>query len=280
MDLRKLIALAAALVVMPVSAQFRPTPAQLSTIEVRDDIFVIFNEGVPGNVTVLNTDDGLLLVDNKFPIDYDNLMAELRKVTDKPIKYVVNSHYHNDHSGNNAVMQAHGAKVISAENARIKMIDTQHPGLPDVTLDSHLRVHLGGVSVDVYYFGRAHTDGDVVVHFPDHGVLASGDTYTHGPGLAQLIDYPGGGSARAWPATLTKALMLDFDTVIPGHGTVATYADLEAFRDATQKLVDTVSQMQRGKRDVSDIEAMLRAEYGFEDFHLQMSLPGILVELQ
>ncbi len=261
------------------TAQFGSEPAELELIEVCDDIYVIANEFVPGNITLLVTDSGLLLVDNKYPIDYDNVMDLVRSVSDQPIRYVVSTHFHGDHSGNNAAMQAEGAEVIASDNARVKMIDDGLPGLPNITIEDHLRIYVGGVPVDVYRFGRAHTDGDVVVHFPDHGIISMGDMFTHGEGLVQLVDYAGGGSARAWTKTLDRALRLSFDTVIPGHGVVTDRAGLEDFRDSTWRLQETVRQMIRAGRSAADVEAVLRSEFGFQDLHISR-LPGMLVELQ
>lgn len=260
--------------------QFGAEPAELSLIEVREDIYVIHNPAVPGNVTALITAAGVLLVDNKYAIDYENIVDMLETVTDEPIVYVVNSHYHGDHSGGNALMRERGARVIASENARVKMLEGNQPGLPDLTLDEHMRIHIGGVPVDIYYFGRGHTDGDVVVHFPEQRVLAVGDLFTNGRGLPQLIDYAGGGSARAWTGTLTKALMLEFDTAVPGHGRVSSYAELMAYRDESQRLQDTIREMNRTGRTPAEVESVLRSEFGFEDFHIGMALEGMLVELR
>jgi glyoxylase-like metal-dependent hydrolase (beta-lactamase superfamily II) len=153
-------------------------------------------------------------------------------------------------------------------------------GLPSITFEDSATIVIGGKNVVLHYFGRAHTNGDVVVHLPDHGVLVAGDTYANDPGTPELVDYSGGGSARAWPTTLTNALGLAFDTVIPGHGTVASRADLEAFRDDTARLAEMVQSMQRQQRSSADIEAMLRSEFNFVDFHVQSSLSGLLDELQ
>ena len=104
-------------------AQFGSAPAELELVKVRDDVYVIFNEYVPGNVTALITEAGVLLIDDKYPIDFDNLMTELRKVTDAPVRYVINTHFHGDHSGGNALLQERGAQVVASENARIKMVE-------------------------------------------------------------------------------------------------------------------------------------------------------------
>lgn len=262
-------------------AQFGGGPAELDLVRVTDDIYVIHNDFVPGNITVLVTDEGVVLVDTKYAIDYDNVAAMLADVTEQPIRYVVNTHFHDDHSGANQIFQGDGARVFASENSRLMMVaNGRSEGLPDLTLDERATIHIGGTSVDLYYFGRSHTDGDVVAHFPDHGVLAAGDMYANDPGTPELVDYSGGGSAREWPRSLTRALDLDFDRVVPGHGTVASREDLEGFRDDTQRLAEMVQSMNRAGRSRDDIEAMLRSEFDFADFHIDSSLDGLLIELQ
>ena len=263
-------------------AQFGAGPAELDLVEVTDDVYVIHNDFVPGNITVLVTDGGVLLVDTKYAIDYEGVAAMIADVTDQPIRYVINTHYHDDHSGANGIFQGEGARVLASENARLKMLDAgRSEGLPDMTTGDTATLHIGDTSVDVYYFGRAHTDGDIVVHFPDHGLLAAGDTYANDPGTPELVDYAGGGSAREWPRTLTRVLdSLDFDTVVPGHGTVASREDLAEFRDATAALAEMVQSMNRQGRPRADIEAMLRSEFNFADFHIDGSLDGLMIELQ
>jgi glyoxylase-like metal-dependent hydrolase (beta-lactamase superfamily II) len=262
-------------------AQFGAEPAELDLVRVTDDIYVIHNAFVPGNITVLVTDVGVLLVDTKFAIDYDNVEAMLAEITDQPIRYVVNTHFHDDHSGANQIFQAGGASVLAAENARLMMVNAgRSEGLPDMTIEDRVTIHIGDTSVDLYYFGRSHTNGDIVALFPDHGVLAAGDMYANDPGTPELVDYSGGGSAREWPQSLTRSLALDFDTVVPGHGTVASREDLAAFRDETERLADMVQEMNRAGRSRADIEAMLRSEFNFADFHVTASLDGLLVELR
>lgn len=262
-------------------AQFGNAPAEVELVEVTDAVYVIHNAYVPGNVAALITDDGVLLVDTKFAIDYDNIAALLAGVTDQPIRYVVNTHYHDDHSGGNGLWQARGATVVASGKARIKMLDNgRDQGLPDITIEDTGTIHIGGTVVDLYYFGRAHTDGDIVAHLPEQGVLVTGDIYANDPGTPEFIDYAGGGSAREWPRTLERALDLDFDTVVPGHGTVVGREGLESFRDDTVRLREMVRTMIRQGRSREDIEAMLRGEFNFADFHVQGSLDGLLVELQ
>ena len=274
------LALSIALLGSFVYAQFGAKPAELSTIKVRDDLFVIYNDLVPGNTTVLVTGQGLILVDNKFEIDFDNLMAQVRKLSSQPIRYVINTHYHSDHSGGNPKMQAQNVQVVASERARRKMVDVNQPGTPNVTLEDTVRLYLGGKRVEVHHFGRAHTDGDVVAYFPDHRAVAMGDMFTVGDGLPPLVDYPGGGSTREWPRSLDGALALDFDTAIPGHGKPATKDDLRKYRDNLTMLGRRVHEMLTKNAPRAEVEKELRSRFGFQDFHIQLSLDGLLAELR
>jgi glyoxylase-like metal-dependent hydrolase (beta-lactamase superfamily II) len=263
-----------------VHAQFGNQPAKLDTIKIKDDLFVIHNDFVPGNTTVLVTNEGVVLVDDKFEIDHENIMAQLKKITNQPVKYVINTHYHGDHSGGNPKLQALGAQVITSQQAREKMAEIKQPGMANVTLENSLRLFLGGKRVEVYRFGRAHTDGDIVVLFPDHRVLSAGDMFTFGDATPQLIDYAGGGSARDWTGTLDGALKLEFDQVVPGHGLVTTKQEMRKFRDSTMTLRTKVKDMIAGKKTKAEIEKMLRSDFKFADLHIQRSLDGLMLELQ
>ena len=263
-----------------VHAQFGNQPAKLDTIKIKDDLFVIHNDFVPGNTTVLVTNEGVVLVDDKFEIDHESIMAQLKKITNQPVKYVINTHYHADHSGGNPKLQGLGAQVITSQQARDKMVEIKQPGMANVTLDNSLRVFLGGKRVEVYRFGRAHTDGDIVVLFPDHRVLSAGDMFTFGDATPQLIDYAGGGSARDWTGTLDGALRLEFDQVVPGHGLMTTKQEMRKFRDSTMTLRTKVHDMIVGKKTKAEIEKMLRTDFKFADLHIERSLDGLMLELQ
>jgi glyoxylase-like metal-dependent hydrolase (beta-lactamase superfamily II) len=207
-------------------------------------------------------------------------MAQVRKISNQPIRYVINTHYHGDHSGGNPKMQAQNVQVVASERARRRMVETNQPGAPNVTLENTVRLYLGGKRVEVSHFGRAHTDGDVVAYFPEHRVAVLGDMFTVGDGLPPLVDYAGGGSTREWPRSLDGALAPDFDTAIPGHGKPATKDDLRKYRDNLTALGRRVVEMQGKKATRADVEKELRARYGFQDFHIQAALDGMLAELR
>jgi len=260
--------------------QFGNQPAKLDTIKLKDDLYVIHNAVVPGNTTVLVTNDGVLLVDDKFEVDHAGIMAELKKITDKPVKYVINTHHHADHSGGNAKMQAMDVKILATQEAREQMVIGNQPGLPDIVIEHHAHVFLGGKNVALFHFGRAHTNGDLVVLFPADRVLAAGDMFTKGDDVPELIDYSGGGSGVEWSETLRSVLQLDFDTVVPGHGPVTTKKDMTDFRQSTMRLVSRVREMNRAKKSKDDIKKMLGTEFHWTDLHFSRGLDGIVAEAQ
>jgi len=193
---------------------------------------------VPGggaNSIVRVTSEGVILVDTKLPgeANYNGLMEQIRSVTPQPVKVVIVTHHHADHTGNDDRFISAGAQVIGHEQLA-KNLDTYQfdprPAKPSATYNTaeHI-VRLGGVEVRVLHLGRAHTGGDSVVYFPDVKVVATSDAVTTGT-QGPLADYAGGGSFAEWTPVLDAMLKLDFDTAVPGAGPVLTKADVQAFR--------------------------------------------------
>jgi glyoxylase-like metal-dependent hydrolase (beta-lactamase superfamily II) len=274
------LAMAGALGVAYLYAQFGQTPAKLNTVKLTDDLYVIHNDFVPGNTTALITSEGVVLVDDKFEIDFANIVAEVKKLTNQPIKYVINTHHHADHSGSNAKMQQINVQVIASEQARENMVDAKQPGQPTMVFDHHAHVYLGGKNVELYHFGRSHTNGDVVVLFPAQRTLAAGDMFTFGDDVPELIDYPGGGSAKEWTSTLDSVLQLDFNNVVPGHGNITTKAEMRKYRDSTLRLRNRVHELVGQKKSRADIEKVMRSEFHWADLHVMLSLDGAIAEMQ
>ena len=237
------------------------TPAAALTIEkVKDNLYAIIGDG--GNVAVYITDEGLIVVDDKFERDYTDIMAKIKSVTDKPIKYVLNTHQHGDHTGGNQRMLDGGVEILAQQNARANMVTGKQHGLPRVTFNSETSVFLGGKEVRARYFGRGHTNGDAMIYFPDVKVLHTGDLFVEG---APLIDYNGHGSAAEWVGTLDGALNSgwDFDVVIPGHGKVSNRAGLIAFRTKFAGMRDRVTTMLQSGQDKDSIAKMLNADFAW-----------------
>ena len=222
--------------------------ARLQIREVTDGLYVIpgFDGGQSGgNVAVRVTDDGVIIVDNKFPYSFEFITAQVRSVTNQPIKYVLNTHHHGDHAGSNADFMP-SAEVISHKNARTNIIRNNQTGPPRVTFADETAVFLGGAEAQAHHFGRGHTNGDAVIYFPDLRTVHTGDLFIYGERLdgstlSPFWDFGNGGSAIEWPATLTKLLALDFDTVIPGHGSIMTKDDVRTFRHKLETVIDRVN---------------------------------------
>jgi len=244
--------------------------------KIADDLYEI--EGDGGNVAVYITNEGLILVDDKFEYDFNDIVDKVKSVTNQPIKYVLNTHHHGDHTGSNAKFLP-TAEIISHANARKNMIDLKQPGAPRVTFTQETSVFLGGKEVRARYFGRGHTNGDVMIYFPALKVLHTGDLMA---GASPLIDYGGGGSLVEWPATLDEALKMDFDTVIPGHGPIAKKADLLAYRNNVAKLKDHVTGLIRQDKSKEEIAKVMTTDYGWAPGSLQMTrgFEGMLAELK
>jgi cyclase len=206
---------------------------------------------VPGggsNSIVRLTPDGVILVDTKLPgeANYTALMQQIRTVTPLPVKAVIVTHHHADHTGNNDRFLAAGAEVIG-HAVLASSLDTYQfdprPAKPTTTYDGRERVvRLGGVEVRVLHLGRAHTGGDSVVYFPDVKVIATSDAVTTGA-TGPLADYAGGGSFVGFAPVLEEMMKLDFDTAIPGAGPLITKADVATFWTKIQTVIERAKEL-------------------------------------
>lgn len=262
----------------PAAAQF--APEELAIHHVRDNIYMI-RSAASGNITVLTSDDGLLLIDTKFEREYDRYMELLRTVTDQPIRYVINTHVHGDHTGGNARIAADfDPQIIATENARRRLAEAQSMGLPTMTFDDHVRLYFAGQPLDLYWFGRGHTDGDLVILMPAQRLLWSGDLFAgYGPSL-RLIDYNSGGSLFEWSSTLKKALELDFDTVIPGHSDVTDRAMMQDSLDEVVRMQALIREMHAAGRSPEDIQTAVTQEYGRLAFVVQPDIESVIAEIE
>jgi len=217
-------------------AQNPPQPLNLQ--KVTDNLYVIIGDG--GNTAFMPTSEGVILVDDKFAADAPQIVAKVKSVTDKPIRYVLNTHQHGDHTGGNEAMLAANAEIVIQKNARANMVTGKQPGLPHITFTDESQVFLGGKEVVAKHLGRGHTNGDAVIYFPSERVLHTGDLFVVG---APYCDSNNGGSIKEWDQTVQKILQTyDFDTVIPGHGPVSKRADLEKWVGTMATVRDRVRQ--------------------------------------
>ena len=259
-------------------------PAPFNLVKVTDDLYVIDGGGA-GNVAVYITNEGVIMVDDKFEQHFDEIMANVKKVTSQPVKYILSTHYHADHSGGNTRWSSI-AEIISTRNAHdgiVKKIQSNAPAgmvAARVTFTDETDLFLGGKEVRAKYFGRGHTNGDAFVYFPALKVLHTGDMMTSG---TPLIDYPGGGSLVEWTKTLDTVMgALDFDTVIPGHGPVSKKADLLTYRNKAADLRTRAQTLIRQGKSQADVAKFMTTEYNWapDSLNMQWSLPGMMTELK
>src|SRR2546429_564036 len=257
-------------------------PPPLTINKVKDDLYNI--EGDGGNVAVYVTGEGVILVDDKFDQDHEGIVAKVKSVTDQPVKYVLSTHHHADHSGGNAKFLP-TAEIISTANARTNILEHKQSNAPPdvaparVVFTQETAVFLGGKEARARHLGRGHTNGDAIIYFPALRTIHTGDLMA---GTGPLIDYPGGGSVVEWTKTLDEAMKLDFDTVIPGHGAVTNKAGLLTYRNNVEKLRNRAAGLIREGKNQEEVGKVMTAEYGWAANSLQMqwSLPGIMTELK
>jgi glyoxylase-like metal-dependent hydrolase (beta-lactamase superfamily II) len=250
-------------------------PAQPLTVEkLADDLHIIVGSG--GNVAVLTTSDGVILVDDKFDRNVPEILEKVKSVTDKPIRYIVNTHHHGDHSGGNATL-VKTASIVAHDNVYANMVKGNQAGPPHITFNDKASLRLGGKEIRMHYLGRGHTNGDAIIVFPAHRVIHTGDLFVAG---APFIDYANGGSGIAWTDTLQNALQLDFDRVIPGHGPLMTKQDLARWNDSFIRVRTKITQLKReGKSKEEAGSALHVEEFGWKPSPLWgRSFPGLYDE--
>ena len=214
---------------------------QITTIPVTENIYVL--QGSGGNIGVSIGDDGTFIVDDQFAPLTDKIVAAIAELTDNPVDFVVNSHFHYDHTDGNENFGRAGALIVAQDNSRRRMETDQvlsgsnrpqpaydEVGLPKITFLESMRFYYNDNVVDVIYTGPGHTDGDAQVYFRDSNVLHTGDMFVR-YGLPYIDQGNGGSTDGMIDALWTIAGLIDDDTIIiPGHGQLSTRADLLEFR--------------------------------------------------
>lgn len=254
------------IVASPVVAQ--ETQVTFASSEVAPGIYMLQGQGgfAGGNLGLLTGDDGVVLIDDGLEPLSDMTLAAVRDVSDGPVDFVINTHLHGDHLGGNEAFFAAGATIIGHDNVRRRLVEedsgdadggTPPPAasLPQVTFDRSMTFHLNGHEAFVFHVAAAHTDGDSVIYFREENVIHTGDVLFNG--LFPFIDLDSGGSVDGYLAAQEDILSLagPETQIIPGHGPLATRADLEASHRMLSDARDRVKRMIDEGKTIDDILA-------------------------
>lgn len=272
-----LLLIALTLIATPALAQ---DEEDFSAVEVRstrvsDSIYML--EGSGGNIAVCIGEDGTFIVDDQFAPLTDRITAAIAQLTDRPVGFVINTHWHYDHTDGNENFGEAGALIVSHENSRRRMETDQFlelfgrpqpaysaAGLPKITFSRSMSFHLNDEVIDVFHRGAAHTDGDAVIYFRTSNIVHSGDVFVR-YGFP-YIDQPNGGSIQGMIRTVEYlASITDTETkFIPGHGQLSTRDDLLAYGAMLRTIRDRVQAQINQGRSLEQVIASNPTE-GYEE---------------
>jgi len=234
------------------TAPAQDNKVEFKTFQLSDTVYMLMGRG--GNVGVSSGEDGLYIIDDQISPITTQLLQAIRKISNKPIRFVINTHYHGDQTGGNETIGGAGAVIISHDNIRKRMTTDQvsifmnsttppyaKNALPVVTFNDRISLHFNGETAIVYHVANGHTDGDSIIHFPLSNVIHMGDMYFNG--LYPYIDLDAGGAVQGMIVAVDLALSMADDStrIIPGHGPLAITEDLRVYRDF---LVEAVTNVQ------------------------------------
>lgn len=265
-----LVAATALALAAPGQAQQDFSKVEVKAENLAPGVSVLFGAG--GNIGVSHGEDGTVLIDDQFAPLTPKIQAAVAALGASPVKFLINTHWHGDHSGGNENFGKAGAVIMAHDNVRVRMAtDQQTPfgevkaspkvALPVITYAEGLKLHLNGEEVRVISVPPAHTDGDSVVHWTKSNVIHMGDLFFHKMSYP-FVDRSSGGDVRGVIAAADKVLAManDQTKIIPGHGAVASKADLQAYRDMLVAIVGKVEAAVKAGKSLEEVKAMKPAD--------------------
>jgi len=253
------------LTAMPATAQRDFSSVEIETIQVADGVYMLVGSG--GNIGLSIGEDGPFVVDDQFAPLTEKIQAAIAAVTSSAVRFVLNTHWHGDHTGGNENLGKAGAMIIAHENVRKRLNPAEFrdlmgrsqqappDALPVVTFTDAVNFYWNGENIRVFHVEHAHTDGDAIVHFTNANVVHMGDTFFKD--RYPFIDVDSGGGIDGMIAAADHVLsMVDSDTkIIPGHGTLATPDDLRDYRNMLITVRDRVRTMLNDGMSVDEVVA-------------------------
>lgn len=246
----------AILAAAPLAAQQDWSKVEIRAEQVAPGVAVVFGAG--GNIGVSYGEDGTVLIDDQFAPLTDRILAEVARLGAQPVKYLINTHWHFDHSGGNENLGKAGVTIFAHENVRVRLAaggtvagnvspPAPRAALPVVTYEQGVSFHLNGDRIDAISTGGGHTDGDTAMYWRNANVLHTGDLMMNGMGFP-FVDVSSGGNALNLVKTLDHLIAVTNPEtkVIPGHGPVGTQADLIAWRTMIAGSVDLIRARRAG----------------------------------
>jgi glyoxylase-like metal-dependent hydrolase (beta-lactamase superfamily II) len=232
---------------------------KIKTTKLTESIYML--EGSGGNIGVLVGNDGIVIIDDQFAPLTEKIKAALSQISSKPVKFVINTHFHGDHAGGNENFGSQGAIIVAHDNTRKRlsadyffeaMKQTQkaspYEALPEVTFADSVTFHMNGETVHVFYAKNAHTDGDIIIHFKESNIFHCGDVFVR-YGFP-FIDQGAGGSIDGMIKAVEGLIGItnDQSKIIPGHGALSTKKDLIDYKDMLVTVRKRVADgIQQGK---------------------------------
>ncbi|WP_300440529.1 MBL fold metallo-hydrolase [Christiangramia sp.] len=228
---------------------------QIEIVPVNQNVYML--KGAGGNIGVLTGEDGIFMIDDQFAALSEKIKAKLITLSNQPLKYLVNTHHHGDHTGGNANFQEDGTLILAHENVRKRLIadSTKMKGLPILTFNDQINLHINGNDIVVAHVHNAHTDGDALIYFPQSNVLHTGDTFFNG--MFPYIDLKSGGSVDGdiIAAKTGLSLINENTKIIPGHGNIATRSDYAAYLNMLETIRNNViAAIKKGKSETEIVE--------------------------
>ena len=257
----------------PAVAQQDMSKVEIKTQQLAPGVAVLFGAG--GNIGVSYGEDGTVLIDDQFAPLTGKIQKAVSDLGATPVKFLINTHWHFDHSGGNENLGKAGAIIMAHDNVRVRMTagatvagnavpPAAKAALPVITYADGLKLHLNGEEVRVIHMSAGHTDGDSIIHWTKSNVIHMGDLFMFGVSFP-FVDVGSGGDVRGFVAAADKALAIanDQTKIIPGHGPVATKADLQNHRNMVAGVIAKVEEGIKAGKTLDQIKASRPADgYG------------------